>query len=209
MTSVPERARKARVGSGAGAAPPGREQGSGAEFRTDGFWGQRFRRIVYTQETIADRVESMGREIAASCSPDDDLLVLGLLKGSFIFLADLVRMIPLPLQVDFLVASSYGSEMKSSGDVRLLYDPNTALEGRSVILVEDIVDSGTTIERLVPLLEERKPKSLDVCALLHKRVVELRAEPRWVGFDAPDEFLVGYGLDYSENFRHLPFIASL
>lgn len=186
---------------------------SGAEFEPtfgeDRFWGQEFRRIVYSRKTIARRVESMGREIAGSYSPGDDLLVLGLLKGSFIFLADLVRTIPLPLQVDFLVASSYGSGMESSGEVRLLYDPDTSIAGRSVILVEDIVDSGTTMGRLLPLLEEREPESLEVCALLHKRAIELDREPRWVGFDAPDEFLVGYGLDYSENFRHLPFIASL
>jgi hypoxanthine phosphoribosyltransferase len=135
--------------------------------------------------------------------------VLGLLKGSFIFLADLVRRIQHPLQVDFLVASSYANSRKTSGEVDLLYDPEASLEGRSVILVEDIVDSGTTMNRLVPLLEGRGPRSLEVCALLHKRVVALDREPRWVGFDAPSEFLVGYGLDYGEDFRHLPFIGSL
>lgn len=171
--------------------------------------GQALRRVVYTEEDIAARVEAMGREISEAYGPDDDLLVLGLLKGSFIFLADLVRHIHLPLKVDFLVASSYGSGTVSSGDVRLLYDPEASLEGRPVVVVEDIVDSGTTINRLVPLLEERGPASLEICALLHKRLVTLDLEPRWVGFDAPREFLVGYGLDYSESFRHLPYIASL
>ena len=171
--------------------------------------GQELRRVVYGEDDIRSRVEAMGGEISRAYGPDDELLVLGLLKGSFIFLADLVRHIQVPLQVDFLVASSYGAGTVSSGDVQLLYDPEASLRDRAVVVVEDIVDSGTTINRLVPLLEERGPKSLEICALLHKRLVTLDKEPRWVGFDAPREFLVGYGLDYSENFRHLPYIASL
>lgn len=180
-----------------------------AEKKTKQLGGQEIRRVVYTEEDIHEQVVRMGEEISRAYGPDDELLVLGLLKGSFIFLADLVRHIHVPLQVDFLVASSYGSGKVSSGNVQLLYDPEASLEGRSVVIVEDIVDSGTTINRLMPLLEERRPKSLELCALLHKRLVTLDKEPRWVGFDAPREFLVGYGLDYSENFRHLPYIASL
>ncbi len=171
--------------------------------------GQELTRIVYSEEAIARRVEEMGREITETYTEDDDLLVLGLLKGSFIFMADLVRSIDLPLHIDFLVASSYGSDTMSSGNVQLLYDSEATLEDRAVIIVEDIVDSGNTMNRLVPLLEERGPKSLEICALLHKRISQLAKEPRWVGFDAPREFLVGYGLDFSENFRHLPYIASL
>ncbi|MGW8268504.1 MAG: hypoxanthine phosphoribosyltransferase [Longimicrobiales bacterium] len=171
--------------------------------------GREFKRIVYTQDEIHARVAEMAQEITDAHGPGDDLLVLGLLKGSFIFMADLVRHIPYPLQLDFLVASSYGSATESSGEVRLLYDPGASLEGQSVILVEDIIDSGTTLNRLLPLLEARGPKSLEVCALLHKRVAKLDREVRWVGFDAPREFLVGYGLDYSENYRHLPFIGSI
>ena len=151
----------------------------------------------------------MAEEISAIYGPEDHVLFLGLLKGSFIFLADLVRQIQHPLQVDFLVASSYGGAKESRGTVDLLYDPEASLEGRSVILVEDIIDTGTTMNRLIPLLEGRGPVSLEVCALLHKRRAPLDREPRWVGFDAPREFLVGYGLDYSEEFRHLPFIGSL
>jgi hypoxanthine phosphoribosyltransferase len=165
--------------------------------------------MVYTREEIQGRVREMAHEISLAYGPDDKLLVLGLLKGSFIFLADLVREIQHPLQVDFLVASSYGAGTTSSGEVNLLYDPEASVEGRSVILVEDIIDSGTTMNRLIPLLEGRGPRSLEVCALLHKRVTTLDREPRWVGFDAPLEFLVGYGLDYGEDFRHLPFIGSL
>lgn len=171
--------------------------------------GQELRRIVYTAEEVQARVKALGEEITAAYTASDRLLVLGLLKGSFLFVADLVRAIDLPLHVDFLVASSYGSEMVSSGDVRLLYDPEESLRDRAVVLVEDIVDSGKTLARLVPRLRARNPSSLDVCTLLHKRLVEIDPEPRWVGFDAPEEFLVGYGLDYAEDFRHLPYIASL
>ncbi|HKE91404.1 MAG TPA: hypoxanthine phosphoribosyltransferase [Gemmatimonadales bacterium] len=171
--------------------------------------GTKLARIVYEVETIAKRVAELGQEITTAY-PDGELLVLGLLKGSFIFLSDLVRRIDRPLQVDFLVAASYGAGTVSSGDVRLLYDPETTLAGRHILLVEDIVDTGRTLNRLVELLRERRPRSLEMCALLHKHVAEhLVLEPKFVGFDAPRAFLVGYGLDHAENFRHLPYIASL
>lgn len=164
---------------------------------------------MYDAEQIATRVRELGREITGAY-PDGPLLVLGLLKGSFIFLGDLVRQIVRPLQVDFVVAASYGNAMTSSGNVRLVYDPETKLEGKHIILVEDIVDSGRTLTRLMDLLSARRPRSLEVCALLHKHVAtELRYPVKFVGFDAPNEFLVGYGLDHAENFRHLPYIASL
>ena len=167
------------------------------------------RRIAFSEAEIAARVRQLGEDITAAY-PDGDLLVLGLLKGSFIFLSDLVRCIRRPLQVDFLVAASYGEATVSSGIVRLLYDPETKLEGRHILLVEDIVDSGRTLSRLLDLLSERAPRSLDVCALLHKNIAtHLSRAPSFVGFDAPNEFLVGYGLDHAENFRHLPYIASL
>lgn len=171
--------------------------------------GRAVRRIVYDVDTIQARVKELGDEITAAY-PDGELLVLGLLKGSFIFLSDLVRHIARPLQVDFLVASSYGDAMESSGVVRLLYDPETELEGKHILLVEDIVDSGRTLARLLDLLEARQPKSLAICALLHKHIAEHLTMPvQFVGFDAPHEFLVGYGLDHAEHFRHLPYVASL
>jgi hypoxanthine phosphoribosyltransferase len=171
--------------------------------------GRTVKRVAYDEATIAKRVAELGRDITEAY-PDGDLLVLGLLKGSFIFLSDLVRQIKRPLQVDFLVAASYGDAMVSSGTVRLLYDPETELEGKHIILVEDIIDSGRTLNRLMSLLEERSPRSLEICALLHKRIAkELQYDVRFVGFDAPPEFLVGYGLDHAEDFRHLPYIASL
>lgn len=171
--------------------------------------GQELHRIVYTAEEIQARVAELGREISEAYGAADRLLLLGLLKGSFLFMADLARAIDLPLHVDFMVASSYGAGMVSSGDVRLLYDPEASLKDRAVILVEDIVDTGTTLKRLLPRLEAREPSSLEVCTLLHKRLDHVDIDPRWVGFDAPHEFLVGYGLDYAEDFRHLPYIASL
>ncbi|MBM4184660.1 MAG: hypoxanthine phosphoribosyltransferase [Gemmatimonadetes bacterium] len=167
------------------------------------------RRVAFTAEELGDRVRALGTEISAAYRPEDRLLVIGLLKGSFIFLADLVREITIPLQVDFLVAASYGAGTTSSGDVRLLYDPSTSLAGRAVLIVEDIIDSGTTLKKLLPRLQARAPASLEVCALLHKRLGTDHLEPRWVGFNAPNEFLVGYGLDHAEDFRHLPYIASL
>ncbi len=171
--------------------------------------GRVLRRVAFDEATIAGRVAELGEDITRAY-PDGDLLVLGLLKGSFIFLSDLVRHIIRPLQVDFLVASSYGDGTVSSGTVRLLYDPETTLEGKHILLVEDIVDSGRTLNRLMKLLEARQPRSLEICALLHKRIAEeLEHDTKFIGFDAPDEFLVGYGLDHAEDFRHLPYIASL
>lgn len=164
---------------------------------------------MYTKEQIAARVRELAQDISAAY-PDGELLVLGLLKGSFIFLSDLVREIDRPLQVDFLVASSYGDATVSSGLVRLLYDPETELEGKHILLVEDIVDTGRTLTRLMDLLQARNPRSVEICALLHKHLAtELQYPTRFIGFDAPNEFLVGYGLDHAENFRHIPYIASL
>jgi hypoxanthine phosphoribosyltransferase len=171
--------------------------------------GKPVKSIIYDESTIAARVAELGIEIT-DAYPDGELLVLGLLKGSFIFLSDLVRTIERPIQIDFLVASSYGQGKVSSGTIRLLYDPETKLEGKHILLVEDIIDTGKTLQRLMGLLGARRPRSLAICALLDKQLaVEVRPELRFVGFRAPPAFLVGYGLDHAENYRHLPFIADL
>jgi len=171
--------------------------------------GGRDLRIVFDEATIAARVQELGEEITAAY-PDGELLVLGLLKGSFIFLSDLVRQVNRPLHLDFLVASSYGAGTVSSGNVRLLYDPETPLEGKHLLIVEDIIDSGRTMQKMLSLLATRRPASLAVCALLDKKLLHVPIpEVRWVGFDAPPAFLVGYGLDHAEDFRHLPFIGDL
>ncbi len=165
--------------------------------------------VVFDAERIAARVRELGREVAEHYATGE-LLVLGTLKGSFIFMSDLVRSIPKPHHLEFIVAASYGKGTTSSGHVRLLYDPQTVLEGKHVLLVEDIVDSGRTLNRLVRLLETRDPESLEICTLLHKHKADgLDHEPRFVGFDAPHDFLVGYGLDYAEAYRHLPFVGRL
>ena len=172
--------------------------------------GRELKSVVFSADAIAARVREMGAEITEHYGPDSDVLILGLLKGSFIFLSDLVRHIDRPLHVDFIVASSYGAGTTTSGDVKLLYDPTAPIAGRHIILVEDIVDSGNTINRLARALELRSPASIELCAMLHKHIAEgLILEPRWVGFDAPSDFLVGYGLDHAEDFRHLPFVASI
>ncbi len=171
--------------------------------------GRAVKSIVFDESTIAARVQALGAEITEAY-PDGDLLVLGLLKGSFIFLSDLVRQIERPIQVDFLVASSYGDSKVSSGTVRLLYDPETRLEGKHILVVEDIIDTGKTLQRLMALLRARRPRSLAICTLLDKQLaIEVRPELRFIGFRAPPAFLVGYGLDHAENYRHLPFIADL
>jgi hypoxanthine phosphoribosyltransferase len=167
------------------------------------------KRVAFSEEQIAARVRQLADDITASY-PVGELLVLGLLKGSFIFVSDLVRQIRRPLQVDFLVVSSYGNETVSSGMVRLVYDPQADLKGHHILLVEDIVDSGRTLSRVIEVLAEREPASIEVCALLDKHhATHLKHSPKFSGFDAPNEFLVGYGLDHAENFRHLPYIASL
>jgi hypoxanthine phosphoribosyltransferase len=192
------------------ATPDETARGSGPQGLADPRLGGRtLRRVVFDVERIARRVSELGADITDSY-PDGDLLVLGLLKGSVIFFSDLVRAIRRPLQIDFVIASSYGTGTESSGHVRLVYDPETRLEGRHILIVEDIIDSGRTLSRLLDVLRRRRPQSLAVCTLLHKRIAAALHEPvRFVGFDAPSEFLVGYGLDHAEDFRHLPYIASI
>ena len=171
--------------------------------------GREVKAIVFTAEQIQARVAELGAELTRAY-PDGDLLLIGLLKGSFLFLADLVRHVERPVAVDFMVASSYGDSTVTSGNVRLLYDPATDLAGRHVVLVGDIVDSGNTLRRLLALLSSRRPASLAVCALLDKAQMHSPFdELQFVGFEAPAAFLIGYGLDYAEQYRHLPFIADL
>lgn len=170
--------------------------------------GRELVRVVFDEATIGARVEALGKEVTRAY-PDGDLLVIGTLKGSILFLADLVRKIERPLHLDFLLASSYGSGKVSSGEVRLLYEPSAPLAGRHILVVEDIIDSGRTLASLVNRLRSRGPKSLAVCALLDKRIAPPMPETRFVGFTAPTAFLVGYGLDHAEDFRHLPYIAEL
>ena len=195
-----------RSGRGVSTWPRGRKQ---TPVEIDRLGGRALKRIVFNEDEIATRVAALGGEITRAYDVERGLLVIGLLKGSFIFMADLVRTIHLPVSVDFVVASSYGSGTESRGHIRLLYDPEADIRDRDVLLVEDIVDSGNTLNWLIPQLEARHPRSLEVCALLHKHLATVDRGPRWVGFDAPPDFLVGYGLDYAEDYRHLPYIGSI
>ena len=161
----------------------------------------------------ADELQHRIREMAAEVSRDykgRDLLLIGVLKGAVFFLADLMRQLDIPCEVDFMAVSSYGSSTDSSGVVRILKDLDAPLEGRNVLIVEDIVDSGLTLQYLMRTLAARNPASIEVCALLTKperRKVDTPA--RYVGFEIPDKFAIGYGLDYAERYRNLPYVATL
>jgi hypoxanthine phosphoribosyltransferase len=165
--------------------------------------------ILVPAEDLARRVRELALEISRDYE-GRDLLLVGVLKGAVFFLSDLMRHLDVPCEVDFMAVASYGSATKSSGVVRILKDLDAVIEGRDVLIVEDIVDSGLTLQYLLRNLAGRNPRSLEVCALLIKpdrREVELDA--RYVGFEIPNKFVVGYGLDYAERYRNLPFVAAL
>lgn len=165
---------------------------------------------MISAKTIAARVEALASEITEAFGGTEKLVVVGLLRGSFIFIADLVREIDLPVEVDFLETSSYGNSMRSSREVRILKDLRGEIEDRDVLVVEDIVDTGHTLSHVLTLLAARKPRRLETCALLDKpsrREVEIRAT--WTGFEIPDAFVVGYGIDYAQHNRNLPYIGAV
>ena len=165
---------------------------------------------LISAKAIAARVEALAKEIATFYSDTDKLVVVGLLRGSFIFIADLVRELDLPVEVDFLEASSYGNAMESSREVRILKDLRGEIGGRDVLVVEDIVDTGYTLKHVLEILETRHPRRMEVCALLNKpsrRETDVQA--KWVGFDIPDKFVVGYGIDYGQRNRNLPHIGAV
>jgi hypoxanthine phosphoribosyltransferase len=165
--------------------------------------------VLVSAEELQRRVGELGREISADYA-GRPLLLVGVLKGAVFFLSDLMRFIEIPVEVDFMAVASYGSATDSSGVVRILKDLDAAIEDRDVLIVEDIVDSGLTLQYLMRNLGSRGPRTLEVCALLTKperRKVDLPT--RYVGFEIPDRFVVGYGLDYAERHRNLPFVAAL
>jgi len=165
---------------------------------------------LISAKTIAARVESMAQEIMQNFAGTERLVVIGLLRGSFMFIADLVRELDLPVEVDFIETSSYGSSTVSSREVRILKDLRGEIAGRDVLVVEDIVDTGYTLEHVVKLLQARKPGRMLVCALLDKpsrREVDIKAD--LVGFEIPDKFVVGYGIDYAERNRNLSYIGAV
>lgn len=165
---------------------------------------------LITAKAIAARIETLAREIEAEYAGTDKLVVAGLLRGSFVFIADLVRELDLPVEVDFMEVSSYGDAMESSREVRILKDLRAAIEGRDVLLVEDIVDTGHTLSHVTRILATRKPARLRTIALLDKpsrREAPVAAD--WIGFSIPDEFVVGYGIDFAQRNRNLPYIGKV
>ncbi len=165
---------------------------------------------MISAKAIAARIEELSREISEEFSGTRKLVVVGLLRGSFVFIADLVRELELPIEVDFIEASSYGDGMESSREVRILKDLRSTIEGRDVLVVEDIVDTGFTLSHVIKLLKNRKPARLKTIALLDKpsrREADIKAD--WIGFEIPDEFVVGYGVDFAQRNRNLPFIGKV
>jgi hypoxanthine phosphoribosyltransferase len=167
-------------------------------------------RILISEEEIQDTIRRLGEEITKDYQGEDNLILVGVLKGAFVVMADLSRHIQLPVEFDFMAVSSYGAATKTSGVVRILKDLDHEIEGRNVLLVEDIVDSGLTLSYLLKNLRTRRPKTLEVCALLQKTgVQQVSLDIRYQGIAIPPEFVVGYGLDYGERYRNLPYVATL
>jgi hypoxanthine phosphoribosyltransferase len=165
---------------------------------------------LISAKSIAARIEALARDIHDRFDDTDKLIVVGLLRGSFVFIADLVRELDLPVEVDFLEASSYGDGMESSREVRILKDLRGEIGGRDVLVVEDIVDTGFTLSHVLQLLKSRSPARIETIALLDKptrREVDIKAT--WTGFEIPDEFVVGYGIDYAQRNRNLPYIGKV
>jgi hypoxanthine phosphoribosyltransferase len=163
--------------------------------------------VLIEEDALQARIGELGREIS-----DDyrgrDLLLIGVLKGAVFFMADLMRRIEIPCEVDFMAISSYGAGIDSSGVVRILKDLDVSIEGRNVLVVEDIIDSGLTLSYLLRNLEAREPASLEICALLTKPARrEIDIECRYIGFEIPNRFVIGYGLDFAERYRNLPFVG--
>ncbi|WP_386682132.1 hypoxanthine phosphoribosyltransferase [Loktanella sp. R86503] len=165
---------------------------------------------MISAKSIAARIEALARDIHDAFNGTDKLVVVGLLRGSFVFIADLVRELELPVEVDFIEASSYGDGMESSREVRILKDLRGTIEGRDVLIVEDIVDTGHTLSHVTDYLRSRHPARLKTIALLDKparREVDFRAD--WTGFEIPDAFVVGYGIDFAQRNRNLPYIGQV
>ncbi|NMA60804.1 MAG: hypoxanthine phosphoribosyltransferase [Firmicutes bacterium] len=164
-------------------------------------------RVLISTEEIASRVQELGAKISRDYA-EKDLVVVGILKGAVVFMSDLIRAIQVPLEIDFMATSSYGAATETSGVVQLLKDLDTAIEGRDILIVEDIIDSGLTLSYLSQLLQSRQPASIKTAVLLDKpdrRRIDFI--PDYIGFSIPDEFVVGYGLDHNHRYRELPYVG--
>jgi hypoxanthine phosphoribosyltransferase len=168
--------------------------------------GISYRTLIGSEETIK-RIEELGKEISKDYE-GKEVTTICVLKGGVMFMAELAKNISVPLTMDFMAVSSYGNETSSTGVVKIIKDLDESIEGKDILIVEDIIDSGRTLSYLMKLLEERKPHSIKICTLLDKperRIVDVAVD--YVGFSIPDEFVIGYGLDYQQNYRNLPYIA--
>ncbi|KGJ94097.1 hypoxanthine phosphoribosyltransferase [Colwellia psychrerythraea] len=166
--------------------------------------------VMISEEKIKARVEQLGLQISEHYKNSENLVMVGLLRGSFVFMADLARAIKVNHSVDFMTASSYGNNMESSRDVHILKDLDDAIEGKDVLLVEDIIDTGNTLNKVLQILNLREPNSIQICTLLDKPTRrEEDVAVKWIGFEIPDEFVVGVGIDYAQKYRHLPYIGKV
>ena len=166
-------------------------------------------KILISESELQDRVRELGARISKDYS-GKDLLLICVLKGGVLFLSDLLRAITIPVSIDFMATSSYGASTESSGVVRIIKDLDIPIEGRDVLIVEDIIDTGHTLDYLLRILDERRPASLRICTLLNKAERrELEIQVDYIGFEIPNEFVVGYGLDYGERYRNLPYVGVL
>jgi hypoxanthine phosphoribosyltransferase len=171
--------------------------------------GSALKEILITREQLAEKTAELAARIDADYA-DRQLLLVGVLKGAMMVMADLARALHLPVEMDWMAVSSYGSGTKSSGVVRILKDLDTDISGRHVLIVEDIIDSGLTLTWLVSNLKSRNPASVEICTMLRKpAAAQLDVDVAYTGFEIPDEFVVGYGLDYAEKYRNLPFVGTL
>lgn len=171
---------------------------------------QDIQEVLFTKEELEERVKELGAEITADYKDTENLLVICVLKGAVAFMADLIKEIKLPLSIDFMAVSSYGAGTSSSGEVRILKDLDSSVEGRNILIVEDIIDSGITLNYLKKLLENRGAASVEVVALLTKPSRRKKdVDVKYIGFEIDDLFVVGYGLDYNQKYRNLPYIGYL
>lgn len=167
--------------------------------------------VMISEQDIKKRVIELGQQINQDYkNSHNELVLIGLLRGSFIFMADLSRAISIGHEVDFMTASSYGSAMCSNRDVKILKDLDEDIRGKDVLIIEDIIDTGNTLSKVKELLELRGPRSLEICTLLDKPSRrEVQVPVKYIGFSIPDEFVVGYGIDYAQHYRHLPYIGKV
>ena len=166
--------------------------------------------IMISEQDVQSKIKELGKKISAHYADTDDLVLVGLLRGSFIFMADLAREIDVPLETDFMTASSYGNSMNSTRDVRILKDLDGDIKGKHVLLVEDIIDTGNTLSKVMEILTIREPESINIVTLLDKPSRrEITVDVEWIGFEIPDEFVVGVGIDYAQKYRNLRYIGKV